>query len=135
MGTNHAQLLADLFLYSHQNEFLDNMIRSGHRRLIRSFDLWCRYTDDLIVINNKTLLDYLGGIHPSQLTVEKADKSDHLANYLDVTFIIDSGGKLPTRLYHKRDDFDFQIDKFSIPFQQHTIWLFVCCIHFAAHKV
>ena len=28
MGTNCAPLLADLFLYSYENEFLDNMIRS-----------------------------------------------------------------------------------------------------------
>ena len=33
MGTNCAPLLADLFLYSYENEFLDNMIKSGHRRL------------------------------------------------------------------------------------------------------
>ena len=51
-------------------------------------------------------------IYPSQLTVEKANKSDHLADYLDLTFIIDSGGKLSTRLYDKRDDFDFQIVNF-----------------------
>ena len=30
MATNCAPLLADLFLYSYENEFLDNMIRSGH---------------------------------------------------------------------------------------------------------
>ena len=36
MGTNCAPLLADLFLYSYENEFLDNMIRSGHRRPARS---------------------------------------------------------------------------------------------------
>ena len=33
METNCAPLLADLFLYVYENEFLDNMIRSGHRRL------------------------------------------------------------------------------------------------------
>ena len=38
MGTNCAPLLADLFLYSYEKEFLDNMIRSGHRRLARSFN-------------------------------------------------------------------------------------------------
>ena len=48
----------------------------------------------------------------SQLTVEKANKSDHLADYLDLTFIIDSGGKLSTRLYDNRDDFDFHIVNF-----------------------
>ena len=53
MGTNCAPLLADLFLYSYENEFLDNMIRSGHRRL-------------LIVFNNKKFLDYLrDNIHHS----------------------------------------------------------------------
>ena len=36
MGTNCAPLLTDLSLYSYENEFLDNMIRSGHRRLARS---------------------------------------------------------------------------------------------------
>ena len=44
--------------------------------------------------------------------VEKVNKSDHLADYLDLTFIIDSGGKLSTRLYDKRDDFDFHIVNF-----------------------
>ena len=111
MRTNCAPLLADLFLYSSKNEFLDNMIRSGHRRLARSFNLCYRYIDDLIVFNNK-FLDYLKEICPSQLTVEKANKSDHLADYLDLTFIIDSGGKLSTRLYDKRDDFDFHIVNF-----------------------
>ena len=35
------------------------MIRNGHRRLARSFNLCYRYIDDLIVINNKKFLDYL----------------------------------------------------------------------------
>ena len=80
--------------------------------LARSFNLCYRYIDDLIVFNNKKFLDYLKEIYPSQLTVEKANKSDHLADYLDLTFIIDSGGKLSTRLYDKRDDFDFHIVNF-----------------------
>ena len=108
VGTNCAPLLADLFLYSYENEFLDNIIRSSHRRLARSFNLYCRYTDDLIVFNNnKKFPDYLKEIYPSQLTVEKTNTSDHLADYLDLTFIIDSAGKLLTRLYDKLDDFDF----------------------------
>ena len=64
------------------------------------------------VFNNKTFLDYLKEIYPSQLTVEKANKSDHLADYLDLTFIIDSRGKFSTRLYDKCDDFDFYIINF-----------------------
>ena len=90
------------------------MIRSGHRRLVRSFNLCYRYTDDLILFNNKKVLDYLKEIYPSLLTVEKANKSDHLANYLDLTFMIDSGSKLSTRLYDKRDDFDFHVATYHL---------------------
>ena len=107
IGTNCARLLADIFFYSYENKLLDNMIRSGHRRLARSFNLCYRYIDDLIVFNNKNFLDYLNEINPSRLTAEKANKSDHLADELDLTFIKDSGGKLSTRLHDKRDDFDF----------------------------
>ena len=135
MGTNCAPLLADLFLYSYENEFLDNMIRSGHRRLARSFNLCYRYIDDLIVFKNNKFLDYLKEIYPSQLTVEKANKSDHLADYLDLTFIIDSGGKLSTRLCDKRDDFDFHIVNFPFLSSNNTIWPFLWCVHFAAHKI
>ena len=112
VGTNCAPLLADLFLYSYQYQFLDNMIRSGHRRLAKSFNLCFRYIDDLIVFNNKKFLNYFKEIYPSQLTVDKANKSDHLADYLDLTFIIDSGGKRSTRLDDKCDDFDFHIVNF-----------------------
>ena len=49
MGTNCAPLLADLFLCSYENEFLDSIVRSGHRRLAKSFNLCYRYIDDLIV--------------------------------------------------------------------------------------
>ena len=135
VGTNCAPLLADLFLYSYEKEFLDNMIRGGHRRLARSFNLCYRYIDDLIVFNNKKFLDYLKEIYPSKLTAEKANKSDHLADYLDLTFIIDSGGKLSTRPYDKRDDSDFHSIFHSIFhfFQQHTIWPFLWCVFFTAH--
>ena len=53
-------------------------------------------------------MDYLKEIYPSQLTADKANKSHHLADYLDLIFIIDSEGKLST----KCDDFDFHIVNF-----------------------
>ena len=114
------------------------MIKSGHRRLARSFNLCYRYKDDLIVFNNKTFLDYLKDIYLSELTVEKANKSDHLADYLDLTFIIDSGGKLSARLNDKCDDFDFPFVNFpflSSNIPSHTIWPFLWCVHFISQLI
>ena len=34
IGTNCAPFLADLFLYLYESEFLDSLVRSGHRNLI-----------------------------------------------------------------------------------------------------
>ena len=142
IGTNCAPLLADLSLYSYENEFLDNMIRNGHRKFARSLN----QCFDLIVFNEKKFLDYHKEIYPSQLTVEKANKSDRLADNLDLTFVIDSGGKLSISIYDTRNDFDLHIVNFlflssnipSGPFYgvyQHTIWPFLWCIHFAAHTI
>ena len=35
MGTNCAPLIDGLFLYSYESEFLDSLVKSGHRRLAR----------------------------------------------------------------------------------------------------
>ena len=112
MGTNFAPLLADLFLYSYESEFLDNMIRIGNRKPARSFNLSYRYIDDLIVFNNKRILEYVKDIYPSQLKIEKTNYSDNLSNYLDLTFTIERNGKLSTKLYDKCDDFNFHIVNF-----------------------
>ena len=66
-GYQLCLLLADLFLYSCERDFLDNMIRSGHGRLARSFNLCFGYTDDLIVFNNKKFWKYVKDICPSNL--------------------------------------------------------------------
>ena len=55
MGTNCAPLLADLFLYSYENEFLDKLIKEGKRKLARRFNLSYRYNDDLISLIIKDL--------------------------------------------------------------------------------
>ena len=59
MGTNCAPLLADLFLYSYENEFLDKLIKEDKRKLARRFNLSYRYIDDLISFNNKRFKEFI----------------------------------------------------------------------------
>ena len=64
------------------------------------------------------------------MTVEKANKSDHLADYFDLIFIIDSGGKLSTRIYDKCDNFAFTLSIFhSFPAIYHLELLMVYAFH------
>ena len=48
LGRNCAPLLADLFLYSYENEVLDKFIKEDKRKLARKFSLSYCYTDDLL---------------------------------------------------------------------------------------
>ena len=97
------------------------MIRSNQRKLARSFSLCYKYIDDLIVFNKKKFGDYVKEIYPSHLTVKKANTSDDLANYLDLTFIIESNNRLHAKLCDKSDDFDFHIKFVNFPFLQSNI--------------
>ena len=114
MGTNCDLLLDDLLLYSYEDKFLDNMIRSGHRRFARSFNqLCCRYNDDLIVFNNeKFWITSKRYIHPSWLLRK-------LTNQItwQTTLISHSSWTMEVSFHpDKRDDFDFQIVNFSFLF-------------------
>ena len=67
---------------------------------------------NLIVFNNKTFTDNVKDTHPSELNVEKANRLDDEANYLDLTFITGNNNRLYTKLYDKRDDFNFHTVNF-----------------------
>ena len=63
MGTNNAPLLADLFLYSYENDVLDKLIKEGKRQLARKFNLTYHYIDDLISINNERFKKFIFNIN------------------------------------------------------------------------
>ena len=112
MGTDCAPLLAGLCLCSYEGGFLDGVVGGDHRRLAGSFGLCCGCVNDLIVFSGRGFLGCLGGMCRSQLTVERAGGSGHLAGCLGLTFVVDSGGELSTRLYDKCDDFNFHVVSF-----------------------
>ena len=119
VGTNCAPLLADLFLYSYQNEFLDKLIKEGKRKLARKFNLSYRYIDDLISFNNKIFNEFISDIYPKELTISETTESISVASYLDLLFIRDENDIITTNLYDKRDAFGFHIVNF--PFMSSNI--------------
>ena len=83
MGTNCAPLLADLFLYSYENEFLDKLIKEGKQK----FNLSYHYIDDLISFNNKRFKEFISHIYPKEFTISETTESTSVASYLDLLFI------------------------------------------------
>ena len=119
VGTNFDPLLADLFLYPYENEFLDKLIKEGERKLARKFYLPYRYMDGLISFNNKRFKEFISDIYPKELTISETTESTSVASYLDLLFTRDKSNNITTKLYDKRDAFGFHIVNF--PFMSNNI--------------
>ena len=57
MGTNCAPLIADLFLYCYERDFMSNLQKSKRFDLIDKFNDTSRYLDDIFTIDNPTFAD------------------------------------------------------------------------------
>ena len=112
MGKNCAPLLADLFLYSYEAEFIQTLIKSGKRHLSKSFCFTYRYIDDVLSINNPKFGNYIDDIYPAELEIKDTTDADHRASYLDLDLSYDRDKRLQVKLYDKRDDFTFNIVNF-----------------------
>ena len=52
MGTNCAPLVADLFLYCYERDFMDSLNHDNQADVIEAFNSTSRYLDDLLNIDN-----------------------------------------------------------------------------------
>ena len=83
-------LLADLFLYSYEAEFIKTLIKTGKRHLAKSYNFTYRYTDDGLSINNPKFGDYIDFIYPVGLEIKDTTVADHHASYLDLLLKYDN---------------------------------------------
>ena len=137
MGTNCAPILADLFLYSYENEFLDKLIKEGKRKLARKFNLSYHYIDDLISFNNKRFKEFISDIYPKELTISETTESTSVASYLDLLFIRDNSNNkcVTTKLYDKHDLFGFHIVNFPFMSSNYSISTSLWCLCISAHSL
>jgi hypothetical protein len=112
MNTNCARLLADLFLYSYEAEFIQGLLKKNDKNLARSFNFTFSYTDDVLSLNNSRFGVFIDRIYPIELEVTDTTDIGRSASYLDLHPKFDSEGRLRTKLYDKRDDFNFPIVNF-----------------------
>ena len=113
MGTYCAPLVADLFLFCYERDFMKDLSSDNQADVIKSFNSTSRYLDDLLNIDNPYFEGMVNQIYPSELQLNKANTSDTEAPFLDLHLSI-SNGFVSSKIYDKRDDFDFDI--VNLPF-------------------
>ena len=88
MGTNCAPLVADLFLFCYERDFMLSLSDDNQSGVIEATS---RYLDDLLNIDNNFFDSMVNRICPSELQLNKANVSDAETSFLDLHLSILDG--------------------------------------------
>ena len=113
MGTNCASLIADLFMFCYERDFMMSLSDDKQADVIDAFNTTSSYLDYILNINNIYFDNMVSQIYPSELQLNKANTSDTKAAFLDLYLSI-SNDIVSTKIYDKCDDFDCDIVNFQI---------------------
>ena len=103
MGTNCAPLVADLFLFCYERDFMMSLSDDKQADVINAFNTISRYLDDILNINNVYFDNMVSQIYPSELQLTRANTSDTEAAFLDLRLSI-SNDIVSAKICVKRDD-------------------------------
>ena len=94
MCTNCAPLVADLFLFCYERDFMLSLSDNIQTDI--------RYLYDLLYIDNPYFEQMVGQIYPTELQLNKTNSSDTEAPFLDLNLSI-TNGIVSFKVYDKRD--------------------------------
>ena len=84
MRANCAPLIADLFLFCSERDFMMSLSDDKQAGVIDAFNTTSRYLDDILNINNIHFDNMVSQIYTSELQLNKANTSDTEAAFLDL---------------------------------------------------
>ena len=90
---------------------MDSLNHNNQADVIEAFNSTSRYLDDLLNIDNPYFEGMVNQIYPPELQLSKANISDTQASFLDLHLSV-ANGFVSSKIYDKRDDFDFDIVNF-----------------------
>ena len=95
MATNCASLIAGLFLFCYERDFIASLSNDKHADIILAFNFSYGYLDDPLNNDNPYFEGMVGGIYPPELQLNKANASDTEALFLDLHLYL-----FQTELFH-----------------------------------
>ena len=112
MGTDCARLVADLYLFCYERDFMLSLSEDTQSDVFEAFNSTSQYLNDLLKTDNNFFDSMVNRIYPLNLQLSKANVSDIEVSFVDLHLSI-SDGFVKTKIYDKQDDFDFYIVNFS----------------------
>ena len=108
MGTNCAPLVAGLFSFCCERDFMTSLSDVRQAEVIEAFGSASRYLDDLLDVDSPCFGGVVGRICPPGLRLGGASTFDAEAPFLDLHLSI-SNGFVSSKICGGRDDFDFDV--------------------------
>ena len=113
MGGNASPFIADLYVAWREFQFMYNLSKSDIA-LARKFEFNSRYQDDIAIINFIGFDSIAKKIYHPTLLLEKSDHSYLWDTFLDL-YVRIVQHKFVIGIYHKVDDFNFDVISFPFP--------------------
>ena len=114
---------------------MQSLSDGNQSEVIEAFNSTPRYLDDLLDIDNNFFDSVINQIYPSELQLNKTKVSDSESSVLDWHLSI-SDGFVTTKIFDKRDDFDFDNIIVNFPFLElwcspfDNLW----CLYFSTYS-
>ena len=89
-------------------ECIQGLLKEGKKHLAQKFNFSYRYIDEVLSLNNSKISEFIELICSYELEIKNTTEPNAPASYVDGYLYI-VNGKLVTRFYDKRDDFNFPI--------------------------
>ena len=87
MGTNCVPLVANLFLFRSERDFMLSLSDDNQSEVTEAFNSTSRYLDDISDIDNTFFDSMVNHIYPLELQLNKANVSDTEASSFGFTII------------------------------------------------
>ena len=88
MGTYCAPLVADLFLFCYERDFMMSLSNDRQADIMEAFNTTSRYLEDILNKNNIYYDKMVRKIYPAVLQLNKANNNDTEASFLDLHLFI-----------------------------------------------
>ena len=119
MGTNAAPVIANLYCYSYEAEYVSRVEREKGRWAARTFHMTFRLIDDVLSVDNPLMAEALsksyeeGGIYPSALMLNQTSDNNSSVEFIGLQ-IETLEDKFRLSIFDKRKSFPFLVRRYPL---------------------
>jgi hypothetical protein len=111
MGWDPGPFAANLSLYFFEHKHQAKLLKENYSAAKQNNNN-SRFIDDINTLNNRVFEEQIQSIYPPEIVCNRENLTDTKGHFLEIDISITSTGKFQTKIFDKRDEFNFDIVKY-----------------------